>query len=220
MASKQTMYNLLVGTTKLEFPDVYIQYSEYMQNIQGINMNNGGDENGSGREDEDEEPGIPNVTESFNIELKNASEQDALALVELLNIHYDPTYSNKTSEIKKVSDDKFKIKEALGGNTKGDSTIEIFEKMGSTGVLSLAKLAGYLDIELVKHLCYTWICHNLYTIKTTREKMNWIGIPDSVKEPDCETVIGINLDTGDIPNKDTNTSSSPVTNETDGGAGK
>ena len=40
----------------------------------------------------------------------------------------------------------------------------------------LDTLAGYLDIALVKHLCFTWICHNLNTIKTTRKKMDWVGI--------------------------------------------
>lgn len=211
------MYNLLVGTTELQFPDEYIPYSQYIQNIQGMGMNNHDDDSGSGSEDE--EPGIPNMTESYNIELKEGTEENIFALAELLKIHYDPTYSNKNPESKKVTDDKFKIEEVLGGKENGKSTIELFEKMGADGVLSLAKLAGYLDIALVKHLCFTWIFHNIYTLKTTREKMNWIGIPESVEEPNFETILHINLETGEIPNKDNNTSS-PVTNETDGGVGK
>jgi hypothetical protein len=223
MAGKQTMYTFIVEGKVIPFPDVYIPYSQYIQNIQGMSMTNQDDESGSGSgsEEEDAEPGIPNITESYPIELREASEQVALALVELLKIHYDSTYSNKNPELKKkISDDKFKIEEGLGGEEIGNATIEVFKKLRSTDILLLARLSGYLNIVLVEHLCFTWMCHKLYTLKNLREKMRWCGISDDVEEPDFETILHINLKTGEIPNKDTNTSSSPVTNETDGGVGK
>ena len=206
MESTQTMYNLLVGTTKIPFPNEFIPYSKYIQNIKGMS-HTVEDEDGSGSEDECEDPGIPNVGEAFDITLRDTTEETAQHLVELLNIHCDnPTYSNLDPDPKKVTDDKFKIEEGLGAGERSKQTIEIFEKIGSHSVFSLATLAGYLDIALVKHLCFTWICHNLNTIKTTRKKMNWVGIPKSVEEPDFETILHINLKTGEIPEPTAETS--------------
>lgn len=215
----QTMYNLLVGTTKIPFPNEFIPYSKYIQNIKGMSHTvEDEDEYGSGSEDECEDPGIPNVGgDTFDITLKDTTTETVQHLVGLLGIHYDVNYSNTDPEPKKVTDEKFKIEDALGGGELGKNTIEHFEKIGSHSVQITATLAGYLDIALVQHLCYTWICHNLNTIKTTREKMNWIGIPKSVEEPDFETILHINLKTGEIPNS---TSTTATTATSEGGAGK
>ena len=215
----QTIYNLLVGTTKIPFPNEFIPYSKYIQNIKGMSHTvEEEDEDGSGSEDECEDPGIPNVGgETFDITLKDTTTEIAQHLVGLLCIHCDANYSNIDPEPKKVTDDKFKIEEGLGAGERGKQTIELFEKIDSLAVQKLATLAGFLDIALVKHLCFTWICHKLNTIKTTREKMNWIGIPTSVEEPDFETILHINLKTGEIPNS---TSTTATTATSEGGADK
>ena len=203
-----TLFNLCVDSTTTPFPDEFIPYSEYIKNIQGTQDNTYEDEDGSGSESEEEHPGIPVVGGTRNIELKDTSQDTVNQLIELLTIQYEPTYSNKDPVPKKVTDDKFKIKEALGDGERSEKTIEYFEKIKPSGVFALATLAGYLDIALVKHLCFTWICHNLNTLKTTREKMNFVGLSPEVEEPDFETILHINLKTGEIPEKTTTATAS------------
>jgi hypothetical protein len=181
------------------FPEKFIPYSGVVKNMRTANEEEqcGSDSDGSG--DEEDET-------TYQIKVEKSTPETLGLLFKLMDVHYKEDHSNTTPQPKKVTASKFKIEEELGSDT-----LEFMEEAGKDAICAIAILADYLSIQLVTHLCYTWIAHQLNTLETT-EKMEYLGIEG--EPPTFEQIMEVNLETCEVP------SIPSVNKENEGGACK
>ena len=61
--------------------------------------------------------------------------------------------------------------------------------------IGLTFLVPYDIIQLITHICYTWIAHMMNTLNT-KEKMDYLGLEGP--EPTFEEIMKVNLEKGEI----------------------
>ena len=174
---------------EIEFPREFFPYSEVIQKMEKQLMDDD-DQAGSGSEDEDGEK-VEQIVVDATLESVNLT----LILLEMQHAE-DPSNILPPKTPKKVTAPKFKIEDTIGPDA-----VKFFTEAGKDGVFAIVKVADFLGIKLITHLCFTWIAHNLNT-RSTEEKMKWLGIDKKEKPPTFEEIMEVDLKTGKIPSMD------------------
>jgi hypothetical protein len=179
MSSVQLLCNRTGGAvpTIVTFPDELGPYSNVINTIKDTTDED--DASGSDCEEEESSSSSPHIPVT-------ASPETVAMVIELLKMNYKDDYSNATPTPKKVTAPKFDIQKELGADT-----VEFLEESGKDGVFSMATLGDFLGINLVTHMCYTWIAHMLNTLGT-QEKMDYLGLTG--EPPTFEEIMAMNLD--------------------------
>ena len=173
---------------EMEFPQEFYPYSELIHKM-GETPTDIADNDGSGSEDEDDGEKV----EQIKVKATQESVKLMFALLEMKRSK-DPSNIHPPENPKKVTAPKFKIEETIGPDV-----VEFFTDAGKDAVFAITKVADFLEIKLITHLCFTWIAHSLNT-RNTKDKMEWLGLKGET--PTFEEIMGVDLKTGAIPNMD------------------
>ena len=128
--------------------------------------------------------------DNTSIRVNNMSPETLALIFHVLEYHYKDDASNACPTPKKVTSPKFKIEEELGKNT-----VKFMEEAGKDAIFAIVNLADFLGIQLITHICYTWIAHMMNTLNT-KEKMDYLGLEGP--EPTFEDIMKVNLEKGEI----------------------
>ena len=160
--------------TELDYPQQLVRYSELIQTL----ASEAGEEESDAEGSDDEEESTTNIPINVRHEVCNL-------MLEILKMNFREDYSNIAPVPKKVTAPKFNIVTELGEETNA-----YLEEAGKDAVFAIAKLADYLGIRLVAHICFTFIANKLNTL-TIENKMKWLGL--SGEPPTFEEIMAVNL---------------------------
>ena len=166
--------------TELEFPHHMIPYSEL---IQGMTIPGSAEVSDAEGSDDEEE-----ATTQIQV---NVRQEVCNLLLTIMKLNFREDYSNTAPVPKKVTAPKFNIVTEIGEETNA-----FLEEAGKDAVFAITKLADYLGIRLVAHICFIFIANKLNTL-TTEKKMEWLGL--SGEPPTFEEIMAVNLNPSEGP---------------------
>ena len=160
--------------TELDYPQQLVRYSELIHTM----VSEPGAEESDAEGSDDEEEATINIPVNVRHEVCNL-------MLEILKMNFKKDYINIAPVPKKVTAPKFNIVAEIGEETNA-----YLEEAGKDAVFAIAKLADYLGIRLVCHICFTFIANKLNTL-TIENKMKWLGL--SGEPPTFEEIMAVNL---------------------------
>ena len=151
------------------YPKKYEEFSNFIMTAQSCENQEDGYGSGSDSEENDTENLVINI---------NGLPETCKDIITLLEMNND---KEKKPVPKKASDAKFDINKELGENT-----VEFMKSAGKERIYAITNLANFLQINLVAHICFTWLAHQLNTLDID-ETMDYFEVQG--KKPTFEEIL-------------------------------